>query len=92
MTIPALLFGFLLATLIAAMFHLWKGGGIVKLVLYVIMSWVGFWIGHYFSERLGWLFLDLGPLHLGLAILGSVLMLFFGYWLGLVRLRNAEPL
>ena len=36
MTIPAVLFGVLISTLYGAAFHLWRGGNLSKLSLYII--------------------------------------------------------
>lgn len=88
MTIPALLFGLLISTLYGAAFHLWRGGGFGKLVLYLFLGWAGFWIGHWLANRLGWTFGSLGPLHLGLATLLSALFLGLGYWLSLVEVER----
>lgn len=84
MTIPALLFGFLVSTLMGAAFHLWKGGGIGRLFLYLILAWIGFWAGHMLGNRLGWTFGSIGPLRFGMAILVAIVTIFFGYWLSLV--------
>ena len=88
MTFPAFIFGFLFATLFGALFHLWKNGGIGHLALYLSLSWVGFVAGHLLAERMEWHFLDVGVLHLGFGILGSVVFLFVGYWLSMLQ---AEP-
>lgn len=84
MTLPALLFGLLIATLYGAGFHLWLGGGPSRLLLYIILAWVGFWAGHFAAELLSWTFASLGPIRLGLATLGSLAFLGIGYWLSLV--------
>ena len=42
MTTPGYLLGFLLASLIGVMFHLWRGGRIGRLVLFLVLSWAGF--------------------------------------------------
>jgi uncharacterized membrane protein YeaQ/YmgE (transglycosylase-associated protein family) len=85
MTIPALLFGFVLSTLYGAAFHFWRGGGAGRLLLYLILGWLGFWTGQFIGDRLGWSFASLGPLNLGMATLGSFLFLGAGYWLSLVE-------
>jgi hypothetical protein len=66
-------------------FHLWKGGGLTRLALYLVLSEVGFWCGHAVSLAIGWDFWKLGPLHLGFAFIGTVLFLVIGYWLSLIR-------
>jgi hypothetical protein len=46
MTLPALVFGFVVSTFYGIVFHLWKNGGLGRLLLYVILSWIGFLLGH----------------------------------------------
>lgn len=88
MTIPALLIGMLIATLYGAAFHLWRGGGFGRLVLYIILGWIGFWAGHFIGQRLGWNFASLGPLRLGMATIASLLFLLVGHWLSLVEVNK----
>jgi hypothetical protein len=85
MTLPAFLFGFLISTLIGASFHLWFGGGPGRLFFYEILSWIGFWVGHYLGSLISWRFWDVGPIKLGFAIIGGLLFLFVGKWLSDVR-------
>ena len=85
MTLPAFLFGFLISVMFGAAFHLWKGGGLGRLLLYLTLSIVGFWIGHAVSLAIGWDFWKLGPLHLGFAFIGTMLFLGLGYWLSLIK-------
>jgi hypothetical protein len=84
MTIPAVLFGILVSTLIGAIFHLWKNGGLGRLLLYIILAWIGFWVGHIIGQALNWTFFSVGSLHFGMAILGSLLFLGIGYWFSLI--------
>ena len=88
MTLPALFFGLVLSSLYGAAFHLWKGGGLKKLLLFLILAWVGFWAGHLLAARLGWTFLAVGPLNTGMATLGSALVLFVGNWLSQVEVQR----
>jgi hypothetical protein len=88
MTLPAFLLGVLISTLYGTVFHFWKRGGLGRLLLYLVLGWLGFWAGHIFAGRMGWQFDSLGPLHLGAATLGSFLFLFIGYWLSLVEVER----
>ncbi len=81
MTLPALLFGFLISTLMGAAFHLWKGGGFSKLMTDLFVSWIGFWLGHFAGVSAGLAIGTLGPLRLGSAVVGAVIFLSLGYWL-----------
>jgi hypothetical protein len=85
MTIPAILFGILVSTFIGAAFHLWRGGNIGRLLLYILLAWAGFWGGHLLGSALSWTFLGVGPLAFGMALLGSFVVLGFGYWFSLVK-------
>lgn len=88
MTLPSLIIGILISTLYGAAFHLWRGGGLGRLLLYLILGWVGFWIGQFLGNYFGWAFGSLGPLHLGTATLFSILLLAIGYWLSLVQVQR----
>ena len=90
MTLPALLLGVIISSLIGTLFHLWKGGSPIMLALYLVSSWSGFWLGHLLGNQLSWTFFDVGPLHLGMALIGSVLVIFFGHWLSLVQVQKIK--
>jgi hypothetical protein len=81
MTLPALLFGFLLSTAYGAAFHLWRGGSAGRLLLDLFLAWSGFAAGQILGDWLGLSFARLGPLHVGLGSIGSLVFLFLGHWL-----------
>ncbi len=85
MTVPAVVFGFLVSTFLGAAFHLWRGGGLGRLLLYLVLAWVGFWLGHLAGEGLGITFGSIGPLRFGMAVIGGLATLGVGYWLSLIR-------
>lgn len=63
MMTPHYLFALALATLFGALFHLVRGGGAMRLLLYLACSWAGFAVGQAVAPLIG---LDLpvvGPLH-----------------------------
>ncbi len=88
MTLPALVLGIVLSTLFGAAFHLWRGGGPGRLILYLILGWVGFWVGHglaaYFKLTIG----TLGPLQILVGTVFSFIFLGIGYWLSLVEVER----
>jgi len=81
MTFPAIVFSFFVAVLLGSLLHLWKGGTLVQLLLYIVLSLVGFFGGHFIANALSLHFLNLGTINLGMGILGSVALLGLGYWL-----------
>jgi len=90
MTLPAILFGVVLSTLYGTAFHFWKGGKMSRLLLFVILAWTGFWLGHVAGDMLGWRFLVIGPLNVGLGTLGSAAFLLVGEWLSRVEVIHSK--
>jgi len=88
MTLPAILFGVVLSTAYGTAFHFWKGGSLKKLFLYVILAWLGFWIGQFIGGLIGWSFAAVGPINTGMATLGSAIFLFLGDWLSRVQVTH----
>jgi hypothetical protein len=85
MTLPGILFGVLVSVLMGAVFHLWKDGGFIKLLFFIGLSFLGFWIGHVAGNYSKLYFWSLGQLRLGMGILGSLIFLFAGDWLSHFR-------
>ncbi len=81
MTLPTLIFGGLVATLYGAIFHLIRGGGLGKLIIYILLSWAGFFLGQYIGERTGLEFIKIGALNLGIASITSITFMIVGYWI-----------
>jgi len=88
MTIQSILLGCLIATLYGSGFHLWRGGSIWRLLLYIVFAWVGFWGGHLLGSQLGWGFLQVGSLYLGMATMMTLVVLGIGYWLSLAQIDS----
>ena len=91
MSIPTLFLGLILSTLYGALFHLWRGGNAGRLLLYLILAWVGFWLGQFIGNYFRLSFDLLGQLHTVLATLGSLIFLVLGYWLSLVQVETKAP-
>jgi len=90
MTLPALILGFLVSTFYGAAFHVWRGGGAGRLLLYLLLGWAGFWAGHFLAVRMGWTLYSIGPLRLGTATIGSLAFLCIGHWLSLVETEPSK--
>lgn len=88
MTFPAIVFSFFVAALFGSLLHLWRGGNLFRLILYLVLSVAGFFGGHFLAQALTIRFMKLGTINLGFGILGSLLTLGLGYWLSLVDLQN----
>ncbi len=85
MTLPSLLFALLIAALIGSLYHLIRGGGFWRLMLYLGLSILGFALGHLIGLWQGWAFFQLGSLNLGMSVLGSLIILVIGDWLSRIE-------
>ena len=81
MTLPAILFSLLIALLYGALFHLIRGGGFWRLILYFFLSIVGFALGHLIGLWRGWVWIPLGTINLGASTVGAFAVLLLGDWL-----------
>jgi len=88
MTIPLLLFALLIALLCGAVFHILRGGSGWRLLLYLVLSVLGFAVGQAFSMWRGWQLLTFGALDMGAGLIGSLIFLVLGDWLS--RIENSS--
>lgn len=72
---PTLIFGFIVATLFGAAFHLIFGGDARRLALFLLGGWVGFGLGHVAGVLFGIDVLNIGTLRIVTASAGAVLVL-----------------
>jgi uncharacterized membrane protein YccC len=73
MTVPGVVYGFLIASAVGLAFHLVRGGSLGRLAMYLVSAWVSFAVGHTVG---GWVGLHLwrfGPLNLFSALVGTIL-------------------
>ena len=88
MTLPSILLGAIISSVYGALFHLLRGGNLGRLILYLLLAWVGFWVGHFFGAWLNWNFLAVGDLNVGMGTVISLVILGAGYWLSLVQVER----
>ncbi len=74
---PTITFGFIIATLIASLFHLVLGGDARRFATFLLAGWVGFIIGHFTGDYLSFNVMNVGSLHLLPAIFGAIVLLIF---------------
>jgi hypothetical protein len=90
MTIPSLLFALLIASLYGVLYHLIRGGGLGRLLLFLIFGWAGFALGHLLGLWRGWILIPLGELNLGLSTLGSLFLLALGDWVSRLGINGSR--
>jgi hypothetical protein len=89
-TIPALVFALVLALLCGALYHLIRGGSGWYLLLYFLLSTLGFAAGQGISFWRGWIVLRFGMLDIGLGMIGSVIFLVIGEWLSKIEVKDDD--
>jgi len=72
---PWLLPAALLSTAYGAVFHLWRGGDLRRLGLFLVASWIGFGLGQAAGALFGGNVAVLGEVHLLEASAGSLIAL-----------------
>ena len=90
MTTPSLVFALLIASLYGALYHLIRGGGLGRLLLFLIFGWTGFVVGHLVGNWQGWILIPLGELNLGMSTLGSFIFLVGGDWVSRIRIGDVQ--
>ncbi len=78
---PSAVFGFILATIYGALFHLLVGGGVRRLALLMVSGWAGFALGHAVGLLVGLDVLKIGALRVLAATGGSWALMGIVYWL-----------
>lgn len=81
MNAPSLFLAILIATSCGLVFHLIRGGGLARLGLFVLTSWVAFFIGHLVGTWLKWDFMRIGTLNLFPALLATAIAVFIANFL-----------
>jgi hypothetical protein len=90
LTLPVIVFGLVIALLLGALYHAIRDGGGWRLLFYFGMSILGFTVGHYLGILLGWNFILIGSLNLGMAIPVSILFLIGGEWLSRIEVKDKK--
>ena len=88
MSIPSFFLALIIASLLGALFHLWRGGGPSRILFYLVLAWLGFFAGHFLAVWRGWVLFPVGALNAGIASLGALIFLFVGEWLGKLDARD----
>jgi hypothetical protein len=88
MTLAGIVFGMIVSSLYGALFHFWRGGGLGKLLIYLVLSWIGFWGGQVAAVTTGVRIWQVGPIYLGTATLVCAALLWLGHWLSLVNQKE----
>lgn len=87
MTLPSFLLALIIALLYGALYHLLRDGGVGHLFMDLALSAIGFGLGQLAGDWLRWDFIPLGQINLGLASIGSLLILLIGDWLSRIEAR-----
>ncbi len=84
---PTITFAFIIATLYGSLFHLIRGGDVRRLAIYMLAGWLGFLLGQMVGMTTQFPLLNIGPIHMLPATVGSIVALFFTQF---IILRSAK--
>ncbi|MBL8163682.1 MAG: hypothetical protein JNJ61_16975 [Anaerolineae bacterium] len=85
---PTTLFGFIVATLLGAAFHLVMGGDARRLALFLLAGWLGFGLGQILGAILEINLLSIGTLRILPAVVGALIALLVAHILTNNRMRK----
>jgi hypothetical protein len=83
MSMPAIFLGVVIAALIGALYHLWRGGALVRIIFFLMLALIGFFAANFLAKFNGWIIWQIGQIDVGFGVLGALLILGFGDWLTL---------
>jgi hypothetical protein len=76
---PIFTFAFIIATTYGAGFHFIMGGDARRLALFLLISWVGFFMGHYIGIAFEINIFNIGALRIVSATVSTFVMLIFAH-------------
>lgn len=85
---PITLFGFIVATLLGATFHLVMGGDARRLALFLLAGWLGFSLGQILGTVLEINLLSIGTLRIVPALIGALIALLMAHIFTNNRMRK----
>ena len=89
MNLPAYALGLVYALLLGTLFHVWRDGGVGRLLFHMLLSVAGAAAGQWVGNWQGWMLFPIGALNLGLVTLGSIIVVNLGHWLSLVDIHRS---
>ncbi len=85
MPIPTIVFGVLLSTLYGAIYHLLRGGSTKMMLVFILLAWIGFWLGDALAWNLDWYFFGIGNLNAGTGTVFSFVFMIIGDLIRILR-------
>ena len=80
MTLPAFIFGSLIAMTLGSFTHLVVGGNLKNLIFMIFFAVIGFWVGNSIVSRFEFHIFDLGPINLPFSVITSIVFALLGRW------------
>ena len=90
MILPTIFFGIVLSTLYGAVFHFLRGGNSRKLLIDLVLAWVGFWAGDSLGWYMQWTFWSVGDLNAGMGTVLSLALLLVGDLISHIQLPTSD--
>jgi uncharacterized membrane protein YeaQ/YmgE (transglycosylase-associated protein family) len=87
---PTVIFAFVIATLMGALFHLFVGGNARRLALFLLAGWIGFALGHLGGKSLGITVFPIGELLIIPAVIGALFTLITAFIFTSERRRSSR--
>lgn len=77
---PSLVFSALLSTACGLIFHILRGGNLIRLFVLLIAAWIGFAIGQLIGSLTDWPLLRVGEVYVLHGLIGSIIAMILTGW------------
>ncbi len=86
--IPGVLLILFVSMVIGLLVHLWRGGSLLRMIVLVLITLIGFILGHLISQRADSNFLVIGWVQLGWGVVSAILSALIGAWLTEIKIEK----
>lgn len=86
--IPGVLLILFVSMVIGLLVHLWRGGSLLRMIVLVLITLIGFILGHLISQGADSNFLVIGWVQLGWGVVSAILSALIGAWLTEIKIEK----
>ncbi len=86
--VPGFLLMLLISMAIGLFVHLWRGGSVLRMLVLVLITMLGFMMGHWIGQKANSTFLVIGWVQLGWGVILAVLAALVGAWLTEIKIET----
>lgn len=86
--IPGVLLILFISMAIGLFVHLWRGGSLLRMIVLVFITFIGFILGHLIGLKANSNFLVIGWVQLGWGVVSAIITALIGAWLTEIKIEK----